>query len=29
VVLAELAGLRPDFTRTDNPYNAFVDQAMN
>jgi hypothetical protein len=28
VVLARLAGLRPDFTRGENPYNAFIDTAM-
>jgi hypothetical protein len=29
VVLARLAGLRPDFSREENPYNAFIDQAMS
>ena len=28
VALAQLAGLRPDFSRDENPYNAFIDQAM-
>lgn len=28
VELAELAGLRPDFLRDDNPYNSFIDRAM-
>lgn len=28
VALAQLAGLRPDFTRDENPYNHFIDEAM-
>lgn len=29
VVLAQLAGLRPDPSHDDNPYNRFIDQAMS
>jgi hypothetical protein len=28
VTLAQLAGFRPDFSREENPYNAFIDRAM-
>jgi hypothetical protein len=28
VVLAQLAGLRPDHSRDENPYNTFIDGAM-
>lgn len=28
VTLAKRAGLRPDYTKDDNPYNNFIDRAM-
>jgi hypothetical protein len=29
IVLAQLAGLRPDPAHDDNPYNRFIDRALN
>jgi hypothetical protein len=29
VTLAQLAGLRPDLSRDENPYNRFIDEAMS
>jgi hypothetical protein len=28
VTLAQHAGLRPDHSRDENPYNAFIDRTM-